>query len=68
MDARVFLLLMAGRMVGDYLYSWGGEDAGEGGFDCSGFASSKLGGKRSVGRPGVSNLRMASSPRFDAIV
>ncbi len=39
MDARVFLLLMAARMVGDYLYAWGGEEADEGGFDCSGFAS-----------------------------
>ncbi len=27
MDARVFLLRMAARMVGDYLYSWGGEEA-----------------------------------------
>jgi hypothetical protein len=42
MDARVFLLLMAARMVGDYLYAWGGEEAGEGGFDCSGFASVAL--------------------------
>jgi hypothetical protein len=42
MDARVFLLLMAARMVGDYLYSWGGEEAEEGGFDCSGFASVAL--------------------------
>jgi hypothetical protein len=42
MDARVFLLLMAARMVGDYLYSWGGEEASEGGFDCSGFASIAL--------------------------
>ena len=41
-DARVFLLLMAARMVGDYLYSWGGEEAEEGGFDCSGFASITL--------------------------
>jgi len=41
-DARVFLLLMAARMVGDYLYAWGGEEAGEGGFDCSGFASVAL--------------------------
>ena len=39
MNARVFLLMMAARMVGDYLYSWGGEEAAEGGFDCSGFAS-----------------------------
>jgi cell wall-associated NlpC family hydrolase len=36
-NARVFLVLMAARMVGDYLYSWGGEEADEGGFDCSGF-------------------------------
>ncbi len=42
MNARVFLLLMAARMVGDYLYSWGGEEAQEGGFDCSGFASIAL--------------------------
>jgi hypothetical protein len=42
MNARVFLLLMAARMVGDYLYSWGGEEAREGGFDCSGFASIAL--------------------------
>ncbi len=42
MEARVFLLLMAARMVGDYLYSWGGEEADEGGFDCSGFASVAL--------------------------
>lgn len=41
-DARVFLLLMAARMVGDYLYSWGGEESDEGGFDCSGFASIAL--------------------------
>ena len=26
-DARVFLLLMAARMVGDYLYAWGGEES-----------------------------------------
>lgn len=42
LDARVFLLLMAARMVGDYLYAWGGEEAEEGGFDCSGFASIAL--------------------------
>ena len=42
MNARVFLLLMAARMVGDYLYSWGGEEADEGGFDCSGFVSIAL--------------------------
>jgi hypothetical protein len=42
MDARVFLLLMAARMVGDYLYSWGGEEADEGGYDCSGFVSIAL--------------------------
>jgi len=42
MNARVFLLLMAARMVGDYVYSWGGEEADEGGFDCSGFASITL--------------------------
>lgn len=42
LDARVFLLLMAARMVGDYLYSWGGEEADEGGFDCSGFVSVAL--------------------------
>ncbi|MFQ5528346.1 MAG: NlpC/P60 family protein [Thermoanaerobaculia bacterium] len=41
-DARVFLLLMAARMVGNYLYYWGGEEADEGGFDCSGFASVAL--------------------------
>ena len=41
-DARVFLLLMAARMVGNYLYFWGGEEADEGGFDCSGFASVAL--------------------------
>lgn len=41
-DARVFLILMAARMVGDYLYAWGGEEAEEGGFDCSGFASVAL--------------------------
>jgi len=41
-DARVFLLLMAARMVGDYLYSWGGEESDEGGYDCSGFASIAL--------------------------
>jgi cell wall-associated NlpC family hydrolase len=38
----VFLLLMAARMVGDYLYSWGGEESDEGGYDCSGFASIAL--------------------------
>lgn len=42
MNARVFLLLMAARMVGDYLYSWGGEESDEGGFDCSGFVSVAL--------------------------
>ena len=42
MDARVFLLMMAARMVGDYLYAWGGEEADEGGFDCSGFTSIAL--------------------------
>jgi hypothetical protein len=42
LDARVFLILMAARMVGDYLYAWGGEEADEGGFDCSGFASVAL--------------------------
>jgi cell wall-associated NlpC family hydrolase len=42
MDARVFLIMMAARMVGDYLYSWGGEEADEGGFDCSGFVSVAL--------------------------
>lgn len=42
LNARVFLLMMAARMVGDYLYSWGGEEAEEGGFDCSGFASVAL--------------------------
>jgi NlpC/P60 family len=42
LDARVFLLMMAARMVGDYLYSWGGEEADEGGFDCSGFVSIAL--------------------------
>ena len=42
MDARVFLLLMSARMVGDDLYSWGGEEVEEGGFDCSGFASVAL--------------------------
>jgi hypothetical protein len=41
-DARVFLLLMAARMVGDYLYAWGGEESDEGGYDCSGFASIAL--------------------------
>ena len=41
-DARIFLVLMAGRMVGDYLYAWGGEEVEEGGFDCSGFASVAL--------------------------
>lgn len=39
LDARVYLILMAARMVGDYVYSWGGEEIGEGGFDCSGFTS-----------------------------
>jgi len=33
---------MAARMVGDYLYSWGGEEAEEGGFDCSGLLSIAL--------------------------
>lgn len=42
LDGRVFLLLLAARMVGDYLYAWGGEETGEGGFDCSGFASVAL--------------------------
>jgi hypothetical protein len=30
MDTRISLLLMAARMVGDYLYSWGGEEADKG--------------------------------------
>jgi len=38
-NARVILLMMAGRIVGDYVYSWGGEEVGEGSFDCSGFDS-----------------------------
>ncbi len=38
-DARVFLLLMSARLVGDHLYAWGGEASAEGGYDCSGFAS-----------------------------
>ncbi len=42
LDARVFLLMMSARMLGDYLYSWGGEEADEGGFDCSGFVSIAL--------------------------
>jgi hypothetical protein len=41
-NARVFLLLMAARLVGDYVYAWGGEEAEEGGYDCSGFASTVL--------------------------
>ena len=34
-NARVFLLLMAARLVGDYVYAWGGEEAdfGYGGED-----------------------------------
>jgi hypothetical protein len=36
-NARLFLVLMAARKVGDYLNSWGGEEADDGGFDCSGF-------------------------------
>jgi len=41
-NARVFLLLLAARDLGEYLYAWGGETAEEGGFDCSGFVSEKL--------------------------
>lgn len=42
LDARAFLLLMAARMVGDFLYSWGGEEGDEGGYDCSGFVWTAL--------------------------
>ena len=41
-NARVFFLLMAARLVGDYLYAWGGDEPDEGGYDCSGFASTVL--------------------------
>lgn len=39
LDARTFLVLMAARKLGNYLYAWGGESAKEGGYDCSGFVS-----------------------------
>lgn len=38
-DARVFLVLMGARKVGNALYAWGGETETEGGYDCSGFVS-----------------------------
>jgi hypothetical protein len=41
-DARVFLVLMAARLVGDYVYAWGGDAPEEGGFDCSGFVCRAL--------------------------
>ncbi len=36
-DARVFLIMMGARKVGNALYAWGGETETEGGYDCSGF-------------------------------
>ncbi len=42
LDGRVFLLMMAARKLGDYLYAWGGEEADEGGYDCSGYISEVL--------------------------
>ena len=39
LDILVLLLLMTGRLIEDYLYSCCGEEAGVGGYDCSGFAS-----------------------------
>ena len=59
MNARVFLLLMAARMVGDYLYSWGGEETEEGGFDCSGFASVAL---MQTPEPGRNYMRVGVPP------
>ena len=41
-NARVFFLLMAARLVGNYVYAWGGEEPDEGGYDCSGFATTIL--------------------------
>ena len=38
-DARVFLIMMGARKVGNALYAWGGETETEGGYDCSGFVS-----------------------------
>jgi hypothetical protein len=38
-DARVFLVMMGARKVGNALYAWGGETEVEGGYDCSGFVS-----------------------------
>lgn len=42
LDAQMFFIPLAARNVGDYLYSWGGEAATEGGFNCSGFVWSAL--------------------------
>ena len=42
LDARTFLVLMAARKLGNFLYAWGGESAKEGGYDCSGFVSLSL--------------------------
>ena len=41
-DARVFLIMMGARKVGNSLYAWGGETENEGGYDCSGFVSHVL--------------------------
>lgn len=38
-DARVFLIMMGARKIGNALYAWGGETEAEGGYDCSGFVS-----------------------------
>ena len=42
LNARMFLILMAARKLGNFLYAWGGESAKEGGYDCSGFVSLAL--------------------------
>jgi hypothetical protein len=41
-NARVFFLLLAARLVGEYLDAWGSERQDEGGDDCSGFATTAL--------------------------
>ena len=41
-DARVAFCVRTSRELGDHLYIWGGDSEGEGGMDCSGFASTRM--------------------------
>ena len=36
-NARAAVILYGARLVGDYLYAWGGDGSTEGGYDCSGY-------------------------------